>query len=125
MKTAGRKNLIAAALACGLAAGLLCAPDARAQSDESEPPPALGEFEAAPLLPPEKPFLVPDVPPSVADQTQVRSRWFTLKPGVSGVFDYTAFAQDAASLSQVGRQDAQFQVRALRLMLRGTIGSDY
>src|ERR1035438_9911779 len=108
-----------------LALGMACALDVRAQSDESEPAPALGEFEAAPLPPPEKPFLVPDVPASVADQTQVRSRWFSLKFGVSAVFDYTTFEQNAASVSQVGRQEDQFQVRDLRLMLRGTIGSDY
>jgi len=108
-----------------LVMGLLSGTTARAQSEESELPPALGEFEAAPLAPPEKPFFVPDVPPSVADQTQVRSRWFTLKPGVSAVFDYTAFSQDTASLSQVGKQEDQFQVRDLRLMLRGTIGTDH
>ena len=125
MKTTRKRNLLAAALTCGLAAGLLCAVDARAQSEESELPPALGEFEAAPLPPPEKPFLVPDVPQSVADQTQVKERWFTLKPGAAAVFDYTAFAQDAASLSQVGKQEDQWQVRDLRLMLRGTIGTDY
>ena len=109
----------------GVVFSLVGALDAHAQSDESEPAPALGEFESVPLPPPEKPFLVPDVPASVADQTQVRSRWFSLKFGVSAVFDYTSFAQDAASLSQVGRQEDQFQVRDLRLMLRGAIGSDY
>ena len=108
-----------------LVMGLLSGTTARAQSEESEPAPALGEFEAAPLPPPEKPFLVPDVPQSFADQTQVKERWFTLKPGAAAVFDYTAFTQDAASLSQVGRQADQWQVRDLRLMLRGTIGTDY
>jgi len=108
-----------------LVISLLSGTTARAQSEESELPPALGEFEAAPLPPLEKPFLVPDVPQSFTDQTQVKERWFTIKPGVSAVFDYTAFSQDAASLSQVGKQEDQFQVRDLRLMLRGTIGSDY
>src|ERR1039458_118794 len=108
-----------------LALGMACALDARAQSDESQPAPALGEFEAAPLPPPETPFFVPDVPPSVVDQTQARSRWFSLQLGVSAVFDYTALEQNAASVSQVGVQENEFQVRDLRLMLRGTIGSDY
>jgi hypothetical protein len=93
MKTTHKQNRMAVALACGLAAGLLCATTARAQSEESEP--ALGEFEAARLPPPENLFLVPDVPQSLADQTQVKERWFTLKPGAAAVFDYTAFTQDA------------------------------
>ena len=124
MKTSRAQRFLAT-LACCLAAGPVGALNAQAQSEESELPPALGEFEAAPLPPPEKPFLVPDVPPSFADQTQVKERWFTLKPGAAAVFDYTAFTQDAASLSQVGRQEDQWQVRDLRLMLRGTIGTDY
>ena len=125
MRTSRTRNLIAAMLAFGLVADWICALDARAQSEESEPPPPPGEFEAASQPPPEKPFLVPDVPQSVTEQTQVRERWFTLKPGLSVVEDYTAFHQDANSLSQVGKQDDQWQVRDLRLMLRGTIGSDY
>jgi len=103
----------------------MCALNAHAQSDESEPAPAPGQFEAEPLPPPAQPFFVPDVPQSVIEQTQVRERWFTLKLGVAAVFDYTTFHQDADSLSQVGKQNDTFQVRDLRLMLRGTIGTDY
>jgi phosphate-selective porin OprO and OprP len=125
MRTIGRQNLIAVARACGLAAAFLCALDARAQSEESDPAPVLGEFEAAPLPPPEKPFLVPDVPQSILDQAQIKERWFTIKFGAAAVFDYTGFSQNAASVSQVGRQEDQFQVRDLRLMLRGTLGTDY
>src|SRR5690349_11707029 len=82
-----------------------------AQSEESELPPARGEFEAAPLPPPAQPFFVPDVPESVLQQTQVRERWVTLKLGVAAVFDYTTFHQDAASISQVTKQEDKFQVR--------------
>ena len=125
MKNPRRQNLMIAALTCGLTTGLLCASDARAQSEESEPAPAPGKFEAEPLPPPAQPFFVPDVPESVVPRTQVRERWFTLKVGAAAVFDYTAFHQDANNLSQVGKQDDQWQVRDLRLMLRGTIGTDY
>src|SRR5258707_15469717 len=118
MKNPRRQNLMIAALTCGLTTGLLCAPDARAQSEESEPAPAPGKFEAEPLPPPAQPFFVPDVPESVVPRTQVRERWFTLKVGAAAVFDYTAFHQDANNLSQVGKQDDQWQVRGLRLMLR-------
>lgn len=119
------RNSFAAVLAGVLAAGSFGALDVRAQSEESELPPARGEFEAEPLPPPAQPFLVPDVPESVVEQTQVRERWVTLKLGVAAVFDYTAFHQDADSVSQVGVQDDQFQVRDLRLILRGTLGTDY
>jgi phosphate-selective porin OprO/OprP len=125
MKTTFRQNLLATAQACGLAASLVCALDARAQSEESEPAPARGEFEAAPLPPPEKPFFVPDVPQSVVDRTQVKERWLTLKVGVVTLVDYTAFNQDAASVGQVGKQKDQWDARAARLMFRGTLGKNY
>jgi phosphate-selective porin OprO/OprP len=123
MNTSRKQKFLAGAAIAVLA--LACAPNAHAQSEESEPAPAKGEFEAAPLPPPEKPFLVPDVPQSFVDKFQMRQHWITLKVGASAVFDYTAFSQDANSLSQVGKQEDQWQVRDLRLMLRGTIGTGY
>jgi phosphate-selective porin OprO and OprP len=125
MKTTRRKNLPAAALVGALALGMISASRAFAQSEESEPAPAPGKFEAEPLPPPEKPFLVPDVPQSVADRTQIKEHWITLKVGVVTIADYTAFSQDAASISQVGKQKDQWDPRAARLMFRGTLGKDY
>jgi len=118
-----KSNILAAVLVVSLIFGY--ARGARAQSAESELPPAIGEFKAANLPPPNKPFLVPDVPQSVLEQAQVRDRWFTLKVGVSAVLDYTTFSQNAASISQVGKQADQGQVRDLRLMLHGLIGDNY
>lgn len=112
-------------LALCLTALLLGAPVARGQSEESELPPAPGEFEAASLPAPDQPFLVPDMPQSLAEQTQVRERWFTLKPGLVAIADYTAFHQDSESVSQVHKQHDQWEARAARAMLRGTIGTDY
>jgi phosphate-selective porin OprO/OprP len=111
--------------ALGIAMSVVCAPGARAQSEESEPAPALGKFEAEPLPPPEKPFLVPDLSASVADQVQVKSRTFTLKVGLVLIEDYTSFSQDTDSRAQVGEQSSQWDIRAARLMLHGTIGQDY
>ncbi len=65
------------------------------------------------------------MPASLAERLQVRERWFTLKPGVAAVVDYTALHQDANSLSQVGKQDDRWQVRDLQLILGGTLGNDY
>lgn len=104
---------------------LHCAVSARAQSAESELPPAPGEFEAAPLPPPAEPFFIPDVPQSVVERTQIRERWLTLKVGLVMLADYSAFEQDANSLAQVGRQQDQWEARSARLMFRGTIGKDY
>jgi phosphate-selective porin OprO/OprP len=49
----------------------------------------------------------------------------TLKVGVVALVDYTAFHQDDTSLSQVGKQKDQWEARAARLMVRGTLGKDY
>jgi phosphate-selective porin OprO and OprP len=104
---------------------LLPATNARAQSEESELPPARGEYEAAALPPPEQPFFIPDVPESLVNQTQIRERWLTLKVGLVTLADYTAFNQDSDSIGQVGKQKDQWEARAARLMFRGTIGKDY
>lgn len=93
---------------------------AHAQSEESENAPARGEFEPAPV--PDVAFILPEAPRALTEKTQVRSKWFTLKVGFVLIADYTAFSQDAASVSQVGDQRDQWDDRAARLMLRGTLG---
>jgi len=37
------------------------------------------------------------------------------------IFDYTWFAQDQASVDQVGVQENDFDIRSARIMARGTI----
>lgn len=95
----------------------------RAQARESDPVPRRGQFEPDSLLP--KSYFVPDIPNDVAEKAEVRKRWFTLKPGVALLVDYTAFSQDAKSVAQVGTQDDQWDDRTLRAMFRGTIGQSY
>jgi hypothetical protein len=46
-------------------------------------------------------------PQSAADRALVKSAWFTLKVGLVTLVDYTAFQQDADSLTQVGQQKDQ------------------
>lgn len=123
MKATLTDNHLVAALLAVLA--FVCAPDAYAQSEESETAPALGEFEPAPLPLPEQAFLVPDVPHSFGERFQMRERWLTLKVGLVTLADYTAFNQDSASIGQVGKQKDQWEARAARLMFRGTLGKDY
>jgi phosphate-selective porin OprO/OprP len=66
-----------------------------------------------------------DLPERVLEKLQYSNSWFTVKVGESVLIDYTGFAQDSASISQVGKQDDRWQARELRLSLRGTIGSAY
>ncbi len=96
-----------------------------AQAPESLLPPAPGQFEGEPPAAVPGGFMMPDAPQSTYKDTEVKSRWFTIKPGLVLLGDYTWFSQDANSLAQVGRQDNEGQFRAARLMFRGTIGTDY
>jgi phosphate-selective porin OprO/OprP len=107
-----------------LCASLLPTSTALAQSEESELPPAPGEFEPAPLPAPKQPYFVPDAPDSLVALTRVEERWVTLKLGLVLIADYTAFDQDTDSVAQVGTQDDQWEARAARLMLRGTLGRE-
>jgi hypothetical protein len=98
---------------------------AHAQAPESELPARPGEFEGRLPAPVAGGFLMPDIPHASYESTEVKSSWFTIKPGLVMLGDYTWFKQDAASVAQVGTQDNQGQLRAARLMLRGTLGTDY
>lgn len=113
------------ALVAALIGGVVCTPRARAQSPESEPAPARGKFEPESLPPPTKPFAVPDVPHATEQQLHVHAHWFTLKVGLATIVDYTAFWQDSNNLAQVGQQQDQWDLRSLRLILHGTLGTGY
>ncbi len=108
-----------------MAVFLLAPASSNAQSLESDTAPMRGQFEAEEPPPPAKPSIVPDIPTSFARKTQIRTKWFTLKPGLVLIEDYSAFTQDAASISQVGAQEDQWDPRSGRLMLSGTIGDSY
>jgi phosphate-selective porin OprO/OprP len=69
--------------------------------------------------------LIPDVPPQISQQLNIDRHWLTLTPGLVLIGDYNAFGQDAASISQVGKQRDQFDDRAVRFMARGKIGGAY
>ena len=115
----------AAALAAACLLAAAGATHAHAQSPESEAAPEKGTFEPGVIPAPDKPFLVPDLPASVESATQVKSHWFTLKPGLSLLFDYNVIGQDDRNESYVGPLESQFDVRSARAMLRGTIGTGY
>jgi phosphate-selective porin OprO and OprP len=121
MQIACRRDVLAGTLVLGLFSAF----NACGQSEESIPAPLAGQFVAEPLPAFEMALKVLDLPELVLEKIQYSNSWFTLKAGESVLIDYTGFAQDSASISQVGKQDDQWQARELRLSLRGTIGSAY
>lgn len=114
---------LSVALLCVAITALL--PDGvHAQAPESELPPEAGAFEGR-IPPPIPGALLPDVSPAAYAAISVSTPGFTLRPGLVLLGDYTFFSQDAASLGQVGAQQDRGQLRAARMMLRGTVGTDY
>jgi phosphate-selective porin OprO/OprP len=95
-----------------------------AQSPESELPPVPGSFTPDSLRPQENP-LIPDLGSAVERSMQVKSHWFTLKPGLVLLLDHTSFEQDATNIEQVGTQEDQWEIRSARAMVRGTFGTAY
>lgn len=61
----------------------------------------------------------------MSQQFVVNREFLTFTPGFVLIGDYNAFGQDAASLSQVGKQADQFDDRAIRFMARGKVGGAY
>ena len=110
--------------ACAAALSVALVGTAFAQAPESELPPAPGQYEGS-LLPVTGGSLLPDPDPSFYRRLQLATPNFTLKPGLVMLGDYTFVDQDAASIAQVGEQRDQGELRAARLMLRGTIGTGY
>jgi phosphate-selective porin OprO/OprP len=113
-----------AAAAASLVLGALLAPAAAfAQAPESERPPAPGQFEGATL--PAGGSILPEADERTYARTRLETPGFTLKPGLVLLADYTFASQDATSIAQVGEQADRGQLRASRLMFRGTIGTGY
>jgi phosphate-selective porin OprO and OprP len=83
---------------------------------DSDPETAAPSAEA-----PEGTFAIPDAPTAWQRLAHFKSEHFTIKFGFVVIGDYDAFSQDAASVSQVGVQDDQWDLRAARLMTRGVL----
>ena len=111
---------VAMLIACS---GLLAPAAGHTQSLESELPPLPGKFDSRTPAAPVVPYAIPDVTEETVRQTQVNEHWLTLKLGFVGIYDFTTFRQDSDNQAQVGTQDDEPEVRAARLMLRGTLGS--
>ena len=120
-----RARCVLAGIPAVFAFSLLLEVKGFSQSIESDPAPPRGQFFAPPSDEPPPQYLVPDVPPRVSQQLKIDRHWLSLTPGLVLIGDYNAFGQDAASLSQVGKQADQFDDRAVRFMARGRVGGAY
>lgn len=104
------------------AALALAAPLAAQSTLDNDEPIGTPTGNAA-LVDPGTRYAIPDA--SVGKQPLVDEHFFTLKPHLVVLLDYTAFNQDADSIAQVGVQPGKFEIRSLRLQFVGTIGRDY
>src|SRR5262245_13568635 len=99
-----------------LAAVLALLPSRAAAQDYESPPPS------APAPPPIR-FLMPDIQDSWMDWSRYDGRLFSIRGTIVPILDYNAFAQDDASIEQVGEQTNQWDLRTFRLMARGVLKS--
>ncbi len=86
-----------------------------AQSEESDLPSGV----VAPT--PAGGFAFPDVSDKTLADANHEDKFFTLKLGLVVLGDYSAFSQDAASITQVGKQEDKSEFRSFRLMCRGKL----
>src|SRR5262249_44441455 len=64
-------------------------------------------------------FVMPDVPDEWNKKTTFDGRAFSSRASIVIIGDYTTFSQDDASISQVGVQKNQWDLRTFRLMSSG------
>jgi len=108
----------------------LAAIPAHAQQTESADEPA-GDHTGADvqLVDHKRKYLVPDLPPTKPPTPEEAARkaekFFTIRPSLAMLGDWTNYSQDDANIAQIGVQDDEFQVRSARLSLIGSIGRDY
>jgi phosphate-selective porin OprO/OprP len=93
--------------------------------DPSQGAPEPGKLEAVAVPNPIVSALLPDLSTTMKEQLTVKEAGFTLIPSLILLADYTTFQQDEANVEQVGIQDSAWEARAMRVILRGTVGSSY
>ena len=113
----------------GFLALLAVAFDVRAAEYEEEAEPELTQEELEEEIPNvalQGGFLVP-LPSGKRGLTkwnEFEAPLFTIKMGLMGIGDFNTFDQDATSIAQVGDIPSETELRAGRLMLRGSIGKN-
>jgi phosphate-selective porin OprO/OprP len=117
--------LAVAAMLLAAAAVLLAVP-AAAQITESTREPA-GDHTGANIIivDHKRRYAVPDLPLAKPPSPEKQARFFTIRPSVALLGDWTNFSQNDNSINQVGVQNDEFQVRSARLNLISVIGHSY
>jgi len=111
-----------AALALAL---LLASAAVSAQSTESLSVPVGTAQGDKPAAPSEVDYAVPDLKTKPNGGMHQVNEYFSFKPSLALLQDFTYIDQDNDSITQVGDQASQWQVRSARLTFLGSIGKDY
>ena len=104
---------------------LLVSAAASAQSTESLSVPVGTAAGDKPAAPAEVDYVVPDLKTQPNGGMHQVNDYFSFKPSLALLEDFTYIDQDADSIAQVGDQASQWQVRSARLTFLGSIGKDY
>ena len=118
-RSAGRRCL-------ALGAMLVTATPALAQSTESNDVP-LGHHTGGDIhvVDHNRRYFWPDFKPSKPPSPEKQARFFTIKPSIALIGDWTGWDQNQTNIDQVGVQPNGFQVRSARLNFFGSIGHGY
>jgi len=113
------------ATATAILAGLAAAP-ALAQDTESNDTP-IGDHSGkdVPSVGQTPDYVIPDFPPRRPAPSGPDAPFFTLRPSLSLIGDWTGFSQDDENIAQMGDQENGAQIRSMRLTLAGSFGRNY
>lgn len=87
--------------------------------------PEKGKLEPPGPLPEPLGRIFPDLPWNFKERISIKESGFSLIPGLVLLGDYSSFDQDEANVKQLGIQESAWETRAVRLILRGHIGTEY
>jgi phosphate-selective porin OprO/OprP len=104
---------------------LLATATVSAQSTESLSVPVGTAQGDKPAAPAEVDYAVPDLKTKPNGGMHQVNEYFSFKPSLALLQDFTYIDQDDDSIAQVGDQASQWQVRSARLTFLGSIGKDY
>lgn len=114
-----KQNLRPKLFACAIA---LVSSEAQAQTMARASEPAVVQRSEAPPVAHGVDYVVPDLPPS---KPRKMDGFFSIRPSIVLLGDYTAFSQDSVNIAQVGEQRDRWEVRAARIQLLGHVGSHF
>lgn len=92
-----------------------------AATDQTGPQPEIVTEDESPVDAPPVRYFMPDLAVGRRLLPSLDTRLISAAIGIEMIADWTGFAQDAASLAQVGRQADQFEVRSARVRVTGGI----